>query len=130
MDTIEGIASFVLQTILGELLIVILGVIFARLVLSRWEKWRYGKWRVIVQRQGETLVDRKISPRKAKEILEEPADLSVFLKGTVSPYAFLRCDIIQKGVERGLFIKDEERRLLVVDLDKNPSGDNHGRAPI
>jgi hypothetical protein len=130
MDTVKAITDFVLQTVLAELLIVILGVLFARLVQSRWEEWKYGGWRVVVIGQGQTHVNRGISTRKAKEIREEPADLSVFLKGTVSPYAFLRCDIIQEGVELGLLRIDEEGRVYTVDLDKNPPQDRHSQDPL
>lgn len=130
MDTLKDIMDFVIQTLLAELLVVAAGVLFARFVQSQWDEWRYGKWRVLIQREGETILDRGISARKAKEILEEPADLSVFLKGTVSPYAFLNCDIIEEGTERGLLVKDEERRIFVVNLDENPLEDNHKQGPV
>jgi len=65
--------------------------------------------------------------RKAKEILDEPADLSVFLKGVISPYALLNCDIIEEGERMGLLIRDNINRQFIVDLDKNPLRESLGK---
>lgn len=115
------ILNFVAQTLLGELIVVVVGVLFANFLRSRWEEWRYGGWRVQV-REGETThVNRAISARKAKEILEEPADLAVFLKGIASPYAFLTCDLVEDGRELGLLVVDRDQRHFLIDLEKNPA---------
>ena len=44
------------------------------------------------------------------ELLSEPAELSVFLKGVVSPYAWIKCDMIEVGEEIGLFVQDNRRK--------------------
>ena len=112
--------EFLIQTVLAELIVVVLGVLIAHFILRNWERWRYGKWHVVVLEGEETHVDRRISPAKAKQILDEPADLSVFLKGVVSPYGWIKCDLIEHGQEEGLLVVDEVKKRFVIDLDKNP----------
>jgi hypothetical protein len=110
----------ILLNLISNFLIVVLGILFTQFVRRRSDKRRYGGWHVIIKEKGEIKVDRAISVRKAKEILDEPTDLSVFLKGIVSPYAKLNCDIIVEGECLGLLIKDNVNRQFIVDLDKNP----------
>lgn len=111
---------FFLETIVGELIVVILGVLFANYIWAFIERRRFGNWQVIVRRRGEDLVRRDISARKVREILEEPADLVTFLKGVVSPYAFINCDLITTGQECGMLQIDQDRRRFLLDLDQNP----------
>ena len=114
------ILNFIAQTLLGELIVVIAGVLFAYIIKEQYDKWRYGRYRVCILQDGQEKVNRPISPRKAQESLDEPADLAVFLKGVASPYAWIRCDIISEGQQIGLLTIDRERREFVIDLDKNP----------
>ena len=114
--------EFLIQTVLAEGIVVVIGVLIAHLILRNWERWRYGKWHVVVKGAGEVHVDRPVSPSKAKQVLEEPADLSVFLKGVVSPYDWIKCDLIGRGTEIGLLVVDEINKRFVIDLDKNPDG--------
>jgi hypothetical protein len=110
------------ESLLVRFLVVVAGVVFAQFVQTRWERWRYGGWVVTVKgSQMQEPLSRPISPRKAKEILEEPADLSVFLKGVASPYAWIRCDLVGKGREIGLLQEDRAARRFVIDLDRNPA---------
>ena len=115
------ILEFTLQTILGELLIVTLGVLFAAFVKSGYDQWRYGGWRVLVTQNGQEEVNRPVSARKAEQVLEEPADLAVYLKGVASPYAWIRCDIISEGKEIGLLTIDKAARRFIINLDRNPA---------
>jgi hypothetical protein len=108
------------QNLIASFLAVVLGIAFTQFIGRRWEEHRYGRWHVVIKKKEEIKVNRAISVRKAKEILDEPADLSVFLKGVVSPYAFLNCDIIEEGERLGLLIRDNINRQFIVDLDKNP----------
>lgn len=68
-------------------------------------------------------VDRPISVAKAKAILSESADLSVFLKGVVSPYAALFCDLIAELENKEKPPTEKVLRLegktYIIDLDKN-----------
>jgi hypothetical protein len=96
----------------------------------------YAGWHVRLIQGKEVKLNRPISPRKAREVFEEPADLSVFLKGVASPYGYIQCDIIQDGERLGLLTIEEDRKDLVrvkqyrfmrsirrvytIDMDKNP----------
>jgi len=120
VDTLFTILNFMLENLAAEFVVVVAGVIFARFIVTGWENWRYGRWRVIIVKENQTLLDRAISYPKAKEILDEPSELSVFLKGVVSPYGWINCDILDEGVKLGLLHKDVENRLFVINLDHNP----------
>jgi uncharacterized membrane protein (UPF0182 family) len=112
--------NFIIQTLLGELIVVIVGVLIAHFILGWVEKWRFGGWQVVVSRAKQEVVRREISARKAKEILEEPADLVVFLKGIVSPFEWIACDLYTEGQELGLLEIDALKRVYLINLDKNP----------
>lgn len=120
----------ILQNLIASFLAVVLGIGFTQLVRSRWDEHLYGRWHVIIKNKKEIKVNRAISVRKAKEILDDPADLSVFLKGIVSPYALLNCDIIEEGDCRGLLIRDSVNRQFIVDLDNNPPHEGSSARPV
>lgn len=108
------------QNLVASFLGVVFGIGFTFLIRKRWEEHRFGRWHAVIRQGGAQILDRKISVRKAREMLEEPSDLSVFLKGLVSPYATLNCDIIERGPEIGLLSVERSARCYVIDLDKNP----------
>lgn len=116
---IEDVISNLVVSLLVELIIVIMGVIIGHVIVERWEEWRYGGWVVVLKDGEKELVRRRISPRKAKDILNEPAELSVFLKGVISPYARIHCDLIEEGRELGVLVEDRENRQFIIDLAKN-----------
>lgn len=122
------------QNMLASALYSFFGVLLGIFVVDRFRRWcdrkRYGGWHVIVTKKGEALVDRPISIRKAKEVLDESSELSVFVKGVVSPYARLNCDILDKEKYPGLLIQDDANRRFLVDLDKNPPGVTSGEGSV
>jgi len=131
MNELIGSSIFtVLLNLISNFLIVVLGILFAQFVRRRWDERRYGRWHVIIKEKDLIKVERAISVRKAKEILNEPADLSVFLKGIVSPYDSLNCDIIKEGESIGLLIRDNVNRQFIVDLDKNPPPSERPRRKV
>lgn len=119
-DWITAIAQNLVASFIG----VVFGIGFTYFVRKRWEEHRFDRWHAVIVRGGSQILDRKISVRKAKEMLEEPSDLSVFLKGLVSPYATLYCDIIEVGPKLGLLRIDRASRCYTIDLEKNPSKDS------
>lgn len=125
MEWLNNILNFILTSLLQELVVVIAGVIVAQIILSRWDRWRYGGWKVVVTKNQQEILRRDISPGKAKQILQEPADLSVFLKGVVSPYAQIHCDLIEEGQKIGLLVEDPLARQFTIALDRNPPRSNH-----
>ncbi len=89
--------------------------------------YRFGGSRLLVKGGGEVKTDRAIGWRKAQEIAEDISEQSIFLKGVVSPYGWINCDIVQKGKEVGLLTIDKKKKFLfgeartyTIDLDKNP----------
>lgn len=122
----EGFWGNVIAGLITELIVVVVGVLFAYGIRAGWEKWRYGGWQVRVIRGDELILERPISPPKAKEILREPSELSVFLKGVVSPYEFIGCDLIGEGRDMGLLVEDRKNKRFIIDLDKNPVGGRKG----
>ncbi len=120
----KDILRFILESILQEVIVVAAGVLFAHFVSRKVDNIRFGKWRVILKRGDHEILRRRISPAKVKAILEEPSELDDFLKGVVSPYAWIHCDIIEKGEELGLLKIDRQARRFIIDLDKNPPRQN------
>lgn len=121
MDLLQKLIDFIVDALLAEFIVVVAGVLFAQFIQSRWEKWRFGGWKVIIRRDGAELLKRDISPGKAQQILGEPADLAVFLKGVVSPYGWFNCDPLIEGKKNGMLTEDNVKRLYIIDLDKNPT---------
>jgi hypothetical protein len=122
------------QNLLASLLFSLLGVVLGIYGIDRYRRWRdedrFGGWHVIVTKLGDPKVDRPISVRKAKEILDESSELSVFIKGVVSPYARLNCDILDKEKYPRLLIQDDTKRHFIVNLDENPPAENDGGAKV
>jgi hypothetical protein len=119
-----AIWNFIVQTLLAELIVVIFGVFIVQKGLELFDKWRYDGWHVIVWQDGKQILKREISYKKLKAIQEEPADLSVYLKGVASPYTwFQHVDLIEDGESLGLISIDAEEKTYTLNLDKNPSKD-------
>ena len=114
------LTSGVIINLVTEIIVGVVGVFVAQFIRRTWDEWRYGRWIAIVRRNNEDLVRRKVSAGKAKEILGEPSDLSVFLKGLVSPYDTLHCDIIEVDKQPGLLLIDHDARQFVINLNLNP----------
>ncbi|MDD4650803.1 MAG: hypothetical protein PHQ34_01100 [Methanothrix sp.] len=128
---IENSIIAITLNLIASFLAVVFGLAFTRIVRNRLNERKYGGWHVIIKENDAIKVDRPISVRKAKEIIEEPADLSVFLKGIASPYDTLNCDIIEEGECLGLLIRDTVNRQFIVDLGKNPPGkQSRARPPL
>jgi len=120
MPTWDTVREWVLSGLVQNFVWMLVAIFFAQFVQRAYEKWRYGNWRILVKRAGEELVNREISTGKVKEILSEPAEMSVFVKGVASPYGWINCDVLTIGKDNGLFVKNPIERRLVIDLDKNP----------
>ena len=115
--TIKGL---VIDGLIQNFVWVILGVMFARTIQAGLDRFRYGGWRVIVKKRGKVIVNRAISVDKTKEVLIEPAELAVFLKGVASPYDWINCDLIEEGKKIRLYVQDEINKKMILNLDKNP----------
>lgn len=116
MELLRSVLEFVSQTILQELIVVIVGVLVANFIIYRWNEWRYGGWRARIVYQGKIVLDRPLSANKAQALLTEPADLNVFLKGLVSPYAIVHCDLITDGKTYQVYVEDHAQRRMSINV--------------
>ncbi len=125
-----GWPEAILQNLIATAIGVIIGFIVDRLYQRRKDEREFGGWHVEVVKEARPVVQRDISTRKAKEILTESADLSVFVKGVASPYGWINCDVIQNFEEaeekrtprdRRLLHLDRENRWILINLDNNPA---------
>lgn len=116
--------NFIVQSIFAELIAVIFGVLIVQKGQEWLDKKRYGGWHVVVIKEKQQQLRREISYKKLKAIQEEPADLSVYLKGVASPYTwFKQVDLIEDGEKTGLIHCDHETKTYTIDVDKNQSKD-------
>lgn len=120
MPTWDMIREWILSGLVQNFVWTIIAIFFVQLVQKGYENWRYGRWHVQVLSMGKVVVDREVSPGKIKEIFAEPAEMSVFVKGVASPYGWIKCDLLTTGREIGLFLVRPQKRLLMIDLDRNP----------
>ena len=74
----------VVANLFTEFLVTVFGLLVAQRIARWWVEQRFGGWRARIVRGATPIVERRISAPKVKEILEEPAELSVFLKGLVA----------------------------------------------
>ncbi len=123
MPTWDVVREWILSGLVQNFIWTIIAILFVQLVQKGYENWRYGRWHVQVLLKEEVVVDREISPSKLKEIFAEPAEMSVFVKGVASPYGWIKCDLLTTGREIGLFLVRPQKRLLMIDLDRNPEGE-------
>jgi len=110
----------VFANLFTEFLVAVFGLLVAQRIARWWVEQRFGGWQARIVRGETPVVERRVSAPKVKEILEEPAELSVFLKGLVSPYDTLHCDILEQQKHPGLLTIDRTAKTFTVDLAHNP----------
>ncbi|SET68910.1 hypothetical protein SAMN05216326_1653 [Nitrosomonas marina] len=85
-----------------------------------YKRLRYGNWDLIVRRGDEELARRKMGHNLAEKVRDKN-ELSVYVKGVVSPFATLNVDIASERAEEiGLININDDLREIVVDIAKNP----------
>ncbi|MGV6817451.1 MAG: hypothetical protein ACWA44_09335 [Thiotrichales bacterium] len=85
-----------------------------------YKRWRYGGWSLSIYKGEEKLVQREISAPLAEKLLDLN-ELSVYIKGVVSPYTRLNTDIASKeATDSGLMVIDRKQRQYVVNIANNP----------
>lgn len=82
---------------------------------------KFGNWTLrVIAPDGSVGTERKVGMKKMEQILDDESDMSVFIKGVTSTFGWLNCDPVVKGREIGLLVVDNRRKLIIVDLTKNP----------
>lgn len=116
----SDVANFFIETLFGELLLTIVGVILAQPLINKLNDLRYGKWLLTVMKNGEARIDKMpISPGKIKQVREIPEEMPVFLKGMCSPFHRINCDLMQEGKKKGVLNIDEKNRVILINLDRD-----------
>jgi len=123
MSFLTNLWDFIGQTILQEFIVVVLGVLFAQTIRKYLDRRQYGDWRVEIWQDGKKALEKAISAGKAKAVLDIPEDMGVFLKGLISPFGWLHCDLIGDGPKLGLLEVNHKARLIKINMDKNPLPD-------
>lgn len=127
LSTLYDIAKFFVGYVIGR-------VVYDQYLLG----WRWGGWRLIVKRDDKVLTTRNVSSEFGRRIRTDGNELSVYVKGVVSPYEFLNIDICSEKAEQlglirhpvlGRFDLPRSKREIVVDLAKNPPKAQNGRKP-
>lgn len=96
----------------------LIAIAFAIFVWQRYKAYKFGGWAVSIRQAGKEIACRSVSAKKTEQVLDESSDLSVFIKGVVSPFAWLKADVLANN---GLLVVSHSQKLFVVDLDKNPT---------
>lgn len=110
----------IVQALLSEIVAVILGIFFVHGLQRVWNWWRHGGWEVVIMREGKEVLRESISPARRKEFRVDRLSSRVYLKGLVSSYGWLNCDLLAKGEDLGLYCEDKVNKEYIIDLDKNP----------
>lgn len=118
--------NFIIETLLAELLITIIGFLFAQTIIKWLNNKRYGGWHMTVLKNDEKIIDhRKVSTLKMKQVLEIPEEMPVFLKGMCSPFHHINCDLMGCTDNEGILTIDKDLREIIVNLDKDGNGVDH-----
>lgn len=100
--------DWVVSTIIVELGVVIVGVLIANYVIRYLKERKWGKWNLMIQNGDETLFNRSLSAATTEEIFSDETELDKFLKGRVSVFGDVRCDLVSE-------IKDKNSKVVTRD---------------
>ncbi len=116
----SNFGEFLFEQVLAALIAVLVGLIIAAVTQYGYYQIFYGGWKVVLTRRGKTVLTRAVPARKAHDIRSDPSEKSVYLKGIMSPYIQLNCDLIEDGHKLKMLIEDTKTRVFTINLDKNP----------
>ena len=102
----------------------IAAITFTQIYHRRREQEQFGGWTVVVTRNGKIEVERSIPVERAKSVLKDDSELSVYLKGIANAVGWINCDLVTDGYKNGMLDRNESRRILTINYDKNPKRDS------
>ena len=130
----DALFDSVVANLLTEFIVVVFGVLFANFVQRRIKQWRYGGWRLMLYASEplpheatrpkdestspgpRPLLERELSADTAQRILYDKSELDVYLKGRVSPFANVNCDLVTEldsGASQVIVKDDVGRRITI-----------------
>ncbi len=113
--------SGVIDFIFNEGAAFLFGLLLGWLIDNGW-RWkneqRHSNWHANLFYKDNLILTRKISPAKTIQILDEPHDLTVYVKSLISPFGRIGSDIIET---KGLVTEDQSNRTLNIDLSADPN---------
>ena len=130
----ETLRDSVVANLVSEFLIVVFGVLVANFVQRRIKQSRYGRWHRVLypaeplpdevqlpssevaEAGSRPLFRREISPDTAQRILHDQSELDIYLKGRLSPFANVNCDLIselESGNSMVITKNDKNRRITI-----------------
>jgi len=125
----ESFFDSVLANLVTEFLVVVFGVLFANFVQRSIKQRRYGGWKLLLYQGkpiGESedaepsetpLLERALSADTAQRILYDDNELDIFLKGRISPFADVNCDLVtelKSGKSPVIALNRNTRRITVI----------------
>lgn len=117
MEWLLAGVNFIVQQLLAELIVVVAGVLVANSILKWHKERRYGDWHALILAQdGQQLLRRQLSANTAERVLNDEAELSVFLKGLVSPYGYIHCDLVTEGKVNQVYEEDVTNRCMTIRI--------------
>lgn len=127
MDTFwQGLAQNLAATLIASFFGAVGGTLFSQFYQRRREEESYGGWTVLVKRGGQVEVERSVPIERAKLVLRDDSELSVYLKGIANAVGWINCDLVTEGQDNGMLERNEKRRTFTIDFDKNPPARNSG----
>lgn len=119
MTFIEQLFSNIFFGLIVEILIVIGGYIIGHIVVTKYKENKFGNWHAfLLKEDDEIILDRPLSPATAERVIEDEAELNVYLKGLISPFGIVNCDLVTE-LEKpnpNLIVVDHDARKIIVHL--------------
>lgn len=120
MPSLNDVWEWIVSGIIQNAVWVVLAIWFVQFWQRTYLERKFGNWKVVLMRRGKLVLTRHVPAQKARDILSDPSEKSVYLKGILSPYVQLNCDLVEEGPKRKLLVEDHDARVITINLDKNP----------
>ena len=119
MTLLNQLFSNILFGLIVEIIIVIAGYVIGHFVVTKIKNNMYGRWHAYLRNEdGDVILDRPLSPATAERVIEDQAELNVYLKGLISPFGTVNCDLVTEleKPNSSLIALDRDAREIIVHL--------------
>ena len=123
MDIIQSI----IPNLFYDLFKMTLSFIFARYLYEYYiMDWFWGGWKIIINDSDKLKTERAISSATFKRINSDLTELSIYTKGVISPFCYLKIDIVSPEAEElGLIRRDKENKRIIINIGIKTDNDNN-----